>query len=128
MITDITFYLLAALAVLIIGISKSGFGSGLAVLGVPLMAIAISPAKAAAILLPLLIVLDLFNVIHYRGRFDRTNLFILLPAALIGILVGSLTFRYLSDANIRIMIGGIAIFFVLHYFLGQRRGVPKNQS
>ena len=48
MITDITFYILAALAVLIIGISKSGFGSGLAVLGVPLMAIAISPAKAAA--------------------------------------------------------------------------------
>jgi len=73
MITDITFYILAALAVLIIGISKSGFGSGLAVLGVPLMALAISPAKAAAILLPLLIVLDLFNLIHYRGRFDRKN-------------------------------------------------------
>jgi uncharacterized membrane protein YfcA len=67
-------------------------------------------------------------VIHYRGRFDRTNLFILLPAALIGILVGSLTFRYLSDANIRIMIGGIAIFFVFHYFLGQRGERPKTKA
>ena len=58
MIIDTIFYLLAVLAVLLIGISKSGFGSGLAVLGVPLMALVISPAKAAAILLPLLIVMD----------------------------------------------------------------------
>jgi uncharacterized membrane protein YfcA len=128
MITDITFYLLAALAVLIIGISKSGFGSGLAVLGVPLMAIAISPAQAAAILLPLLIILDLFNLIHYRGRFDRTNFLILLPAAMFGILIGALTFRYLSDAHIRIMIGGIAVIFVINYFWGQRNERPKTEA
>jgi len=128
MITDITFYILAALAVLIIGISKSGFGSGLAVLGVPVMAIVISPAKAAAILLPLLIVMDLFNLIHYRGRFDRKNFFILLPAAMVGILVGSLTFRYLSDAHIRIMIGGIAVIFVINYFVGQRNERPKTEA
>lgn len=128
MITDITFYILAAIAVLIIGISKSGFGSGLAVLGVPLMAITISPAQAAAILLPLLIVLDLFNLIHYRGNFDRKNFFILLPAAMIGILVGSLSFQYLTDAHIRIMIGGIAVIFVINYFWGHRKKRPKTEA
>jgi len=92
------------------------------------MAIAISPAQAAAILLLLLIVLDLFNLIHYRGRFDRTNFFILLPAAMISILVGSLTFRYLSDAHIRIMIGGIAVIFVINYFRGQMNERPKTEA
>ena len=127
MITDINFYILAALAVLLVGISKSGFGSGLAVLGVPLMTLVIPPAQAAAILLPLLIVFDLFNLVHYRSRFDRKNLSIMLPAAMIGILIGTLTFRFLSDAHIRIMIGGIAVLFVVNYFIGQRRERPKTE-
>jgi len=108
--TDPTFYILAAMAVLMVGISKSGFGSGLAVLGVPLMALAVSPAQAAAILLPLLIALDLFNLLHYRSHYDLTNLWIMLLGAMVGILFGALTFRYLTDAHIRIMIGGIAVF------------------
>jgi len=35
----------------IVGISKSGFGSGIGVLGVPLMALVIPPQQAAAIML-----------------------------------------------------------------------------
>jgi hypothetical protein len=127
MITDTTFYILAALAVIMVGISKSGFGSGLSVLGVPLMAILIPPARAAAIMLPLLCVLDLFNVVHYRNRFDRTNLFIMLPAAMIGILIGAFTFRYLSDAHIRILLGIIAIIFVMNYFVYKQRERPKTE-
>jgi len=37
--TDLIFYILDAMAVLLISISISGFDSGLAVLGVPLMAL-----------------------------------------------------------------------------------------
>jgi uncharacterized membrane protein YfcA len=68
MITDPTFYILAAIAVVIVGLSKSGFGSGIGVLGVPLMALVIPPGQAAAIMLPLLCVMDIFNVFHYRGE------------------------------------------------------------
>jgi uncharacterized membrane protein YfcA len=125
--TDITFYIAAILAVLLIGISKSGFGSTLAVFGVPLMAMVIPPAQAAAIVLPLLIILDLFNLVHYRSRFDRINFFILLPAALIGVFVGSLTFQYLSDSNIRILIGGIALIFAIIYFWGRQNERPKTE-
>lgn len=121
------FYIVAILAVLLIGISKSGFGSTMAVFGVPMMSLVIPPAQAAAIILPLLIMLDLFNLLYYRRRFDRTNLFILLPAALIGVLIGSLTFRYLSDSHIRIMIGGIAVIFSIFYFWGQQKERPKTE-
>ncbi len=122
MIQDPTFYILAALAVLIVGISKSGFGSGIGVLGVPLMALVISPSQAAAIMLPLLCVMDIFNVLHYRSRFDRANLVILIPAGLLGILLGTFTFGYLSDANVRILIGVISVLFVGNFFLGKRNG------
>ena len=114
------FFLLAAAAVVIVGISKSGFGSGIGVLGVPLMALVIPPAQAAAIMLPLLCVMDVINVLHYRTRFDRINLVILIPAALVGILLGTFTFRYLSDAHIRILLGVISILFVINFFTGRR--------
>jgi uncharacterized membrane protein YfcA len=120
MIQDPLFYIFAVFAILIVGISKSGFGSGVGALAVPIMALVIPPTQAAAILLPLLCVIDLFNLWHYRSRYDRANLVILVPAALVGILVGTFTFRYLSDAHIRILIGVISVLFVANYLVGKR--------
>ena len=54
MITDPNFYLVAIPAVLIYGVSKGGFGGGVVVVAVPLMALVVSPVRAAAILLPIL--------------------------------------------------------------------------
>ncbi len=116
---DSLFFIFASLAVVLAGISKSGFGTGLGVFAVPLMAIVIPPAQAAAIMLPILCVIDLFNIWHYRRTWDRQNMIILVPAALAGILLGAFTFRYLSDAHIRILIGVIAVIFVGNFFFGR---------
>jgi uncharacterized protein len=104
----------------ITGISKSGFGGGLGILAVPLMSLYISPVQAAAILLPILCLMDLINLWLYRKRWDKTNIKILLPAGLIGVLIGALTFRFLSDAHIRIIIGMIAVVFSARFFIGRR--------
>ena len=116
MIEEPLFYAVAVLAILITGVAKSGFGGGLGVLAVPMMALFISPVQAAAILLPILCLMDLLNIWHYRNAWDRANIKILLPAGLVGVLVGTFTFRYLSDAHIRIVIGLIAVVFALHFF------------
>ena len=116
MIDNILFYPIAIVAILIVGISKSGFGGGLGVLAVPLMSLIIAPPQAAAILLPLLCIMDLFTIWHYRSKWDRRNLIILVPAAIIGIFVGAQFFKYLSDAHIRLLVGMLAILFVINYF------------
>ena len=126
MITDPAFYLLAVIAVLIVGIAKSGFGGGLGVLAVPLMALVIPPLQAAAILLPVLCLMDLFNIWHYRNSWDKKNIQILLPAALVGVLIGTFTFRFLTDAHIRILIGIIAVAFVANFFI--RRSPEKTNE
>jgi uncharacterized membrane protein YfcA len=56
------FYIVAVPAVLIVGISKGGFGGGLALVGVPMMSLLVAPAQAAAIMLPILIVMDAVGV------------------------------------------------------------------
>lgn len=127
MIETTFFYPIAILAILIVGISKSGFGGGLGVLAVPLMSLVIAPQQAAAILLPLLIVMDWFTIWHYRKNWDKRNLIILLPAAIVGIVLGSLFFKYLTEAHIRIMVGVLAVMFVGNYFI-KRQSVKQHSA
>lgn len=128
MIENPLFYPIAVLAVLIVGVSKSGFGGGLGVLAVPLMSLIVPPLRAAAILLPLLVVMDGFTVWHYRKSWDKRNLLILLPAAILGIVLGSLFFKDLSDAHIRIMVGILAVLFVMNYFIKPGTKVHHNSK
>lgn len=117
MLTDPFFLLVAIPAILITGISKGGFGGGLGMVAVPLMALAITPVQAAAIMLPILCVMDLVALWHFRGKADWQQLRILLPAAVVGIGLGTLGFQHLSDAQLKLMIGAIALGFVCHRFL-----------
>ncbi|MDF1692295.1 MAG: sulfite exporter TauE/SafE family protein [Zhongshania sp.] len=116
MIEDPFFYLCAIPAILIFGMAKGGFGGGIAVVSVPLMSLAISPVQAAAILLPILLVMDAVALWSFRGQWSKPNLRIILPGAMIGIALGSIGFRYLSEDMIRILIGFIAVAFCLNYW------------
>ncbi len=110
------FWLFAIVAITLVGIAKAGFGSGPGLLATPLIALAIPVADAAALLLPLLIVADIFSLRHYRHSYDSKSLKHLLPGAMIGIVVGALFFGYFSS-NERIMqigIGLLALLFVLY--------------
>ena len=84
MITDWGFYAVAVPAVLLLGISKSGFGAGFGSLAVPLMALSVSVPQAAAILMPVLLVMDLLGIAAFRKDFDRRLLRFLLPWGLVG--------------------------------------------
>ena len=118
MIEDPWFYAAAIPAVLIAGISKGGFGGGVGLVAVPLMALVISPVQAAGIMLPILCLMDLFGAWAYRRRWDGRNLRILLPAALLGIAVGTATFRVFDGDMIRLMLGLLALAFVARHLFG----------
>ena len=116
MITDPWFYAAAIPAVLLVGIAKGGFGSGAGIFATPLMALTIPIPQAAAIMLPILIVMDAVGLWAYRGKFHRENLKLLLAGGIIGVALGALAFRYFSDAWTRLALGAISVGFVLHYY------------
>ena len=125
MIDDPLFYLVAIPAVLIVGISKGGMGGGLGMVAVPMMSLAIPPVQAAAIMLPILCAMDLIGVWGFRGHYDKTNLRILLPAAVVGIGLGWLSFSHLTEQHIKLMIGLIATLFTLNFALQKLRKAPE---
>ncbi|HKQ30616.1 MAG TPA: sulfite exporter TauE/SafE family protein [Burkholderiales bacterium] len=129
MITDWLFYLVAIPAVLLTGISKGGFGGALGGIAVPLMALAISPVQAAGIMLPILCLMDLFSLKIYFGKWDNANLKIMIPGALLGIMLGTLTFGTLDEHTIRLVIGTIAVAFTLNAWFGfAARQAPAGRS
>ena len=110
---DPLFWVLCTIAVLTTGISKGGLGIA-GGLSVPILALIMSPVQAAAIMLPILIVMDWVGVWAYRRDWDRKNMAIILPAGIVGIAIGWITFKYLNENMIRIILGVIAVSFVLH--------------
>lgn len=120
MIQDPLFYFLAVPAVLIAGISKGGFGSGLALVAVPMMSLIVPVPVAAAIMLPVLMSIDFINIWVYRKDFSAGDLKFMLPGAAVGTLIGWAGFQFMTEDGARLMVGLIAIFFTLDHWLPLR--------
>lgn len=109
------FWICLVFAVTLIGIAKAGFGAGVGVLATPLMALTMPVAEAAALLLPLLIISDVFAVANYRFNFDRRNIKLMLPGAVVGIILGGVYFGLLIDKEqvLKMGIGILSVAFVI---------------
>ncbi len=114
-ITDPWFYAVAVPAVLLMGVSKSGFGSGFGSLVVPMMALVVTVPQAAAIMMPLLFVMDVLGMAAFRKDLNRRLLRFLVPFALIGTVLGAVLFRVVDP---RVVAGVVGVLTLL--FLAQR--------
>lgn len=120
-------WLVAAFAVLITGISKSGLGGALGGLAVPFLSLWISPRDAAAVMLPILIAMDMVGIRAWSGKADWRDLRVLIPGAIVGIVLGTLAFGVMSDRLVKGMIGLIAVGFTLDRLLRHRGQATTEQ-
>ncbi len=110
---EISQYLvLASCAAMLIGMSKGGLPL-VGMMSVPLLSLVMSPVKAAVLLLPLFVISDAVGVWLYRRNYSLINLKILVPAGLLGVLVGWLTASMISDLTIKFIIGLVGVSFCL---------------
>jgi uncharacterized membrane protein YfcA len=112
LIDDPWFYAVAVPAVLLMGISKSGFGAGFGALAAPLMALTVPVPQAAAIMLPLLTVMDGFGVATLVRQCDRQLLRWLLPAGLLGTAIGTASFGLFPPKAVAGIVGGLTLAFL----------------
>ncbi len=123
------FYAVAVPAALLIGLSKSGFASGFGALATPLLALAVPVPQAAAILLPVLLVADVFGLKRLWRQCDPALLRLLLPPALLGIVAGALLFGVFSSAAVAGVTGALTLAFLAQRLLFPPRadapGMPR---
>jgi hypothetical protein len=116
LLSDPIFASFAIGAVLLAGLSKGGFGGGIGFVGVLALSQVSSPVQAVAIMLPILCVMDLMGVWAYRKDWDRPSMKVLAIGCMIGTVIGTLTFKWMDEQFIRLMVGFIAIAFFLDFF------------
>ncbi len=106
------YLVVASCAAVLIGMSKGGLPL-VGMMSVPLLSLVMSPLKAVVLLLPIYIISDVVGVWLYRRNFSLINLKILVPASMVGILIGWFTASMISDLTIKLIIGLVGVSFCL---------------
>ena len=127
-IADPVFYVLAAVGVLLTGISKGGFAGAFGGLAVALMCLRIAPQQAAAIMLPVLLAMDVYGLIAFVRKVDHKVLLTLLPGGIAGTVLGTVTFGALDVNLVRIVVGVIAVSFPLMVWFRIGANRPRAQT
>ena len=122
--TDPLFYLIGVPAVFLISLGRGAFGGGLAILGVPLLALAVDPVTATFMMAPIVSASDPFTVWAFPPRtWSMPDLKWLVPGILTGLALGAI---FVAEVDSRIVALGISIvtlWFAARYFL-RDRSVP----
>jgi len=110
-----TSWVLAFLAVIIIGISKAGI-KGIAIITVTLMALAFGAKESTGLIVPLLIVGDIFAVIYYNRHTQWKYIIRFLPWMIFGVLIGVLIGKDLDEETFKygmafIILGSVIMMY-----------------
>jgi len=103
--TDI---LLFALVGLLIGMAKVGI-NGLGMIAVPMLALVFGGRLSTGIMLPILIMADVFGTVYYHRHAQWPHLIKLLPTAVIGVIFGTYVGQFINDELFKDIMG-IIIF------------------
>lgn len=104
-----------ALAALIIGLAKGGLLGPIAgALILPLLSQSMPVSEAVGVTLPLLIFADVFALRFYWREWEISYLKLLLPASLIGILMGTALLATLSDDALRRTLGFLTLLILIY--------------
>lgn len=123
--SDPLFYLVGWATTLLIAIGKGAFGGGLAILGIPLLALVTDPLSAAIIVAMLVAAMDLFALQSFgRATWSKPDLIWLLPGLLAGIGIGYLVFRLVDARIVTLIIGLTTLGFTAHWFAKGRLAAP----
>jgi uncharacterized membrane protein YfcA len=116
---DPLFLGVAVLAVVLVGLAKGGF-AGLGAVSMPLLALVMDPIRAAAMLLPILLVQDVVSIWAFRKSYDRLTLLWMVPGALFGVFLGWLLASSVNSNVVRALVGLIAVVFGTYRLIGFR--------
>lgn len=116
----VLFYLVVLTVALLIGLSKGGLGGILGTLATPLMVLVVPADQAIGLILPILMVADVFAVLlHWRG-WENKLLLLLLPGAIAGVTIGTLFITNVPTDLLRKGLGMIILLFALYKLFEER--------
>jgi len=114
------FYLMTALVALIIGLSKGGLGGMPGALATPLMALVMPADQAIGLLLPILMLADVFAVALHWRRWNGRLVWLLIPGAVVGVTIGTYFITNAPTRTLQIALGVIVLLFAVYKIFEKR--------
>ena len=122
-------WLTIIVAALLVGFSKTGIG-GVTMLVIPFLASEFGGKDSTGIMLPMLLVGDIFAIWYYRRSVEWRNVITPLPWAIVGLGLGAFIGNYISDKTFVMLIGSIVMFCLGILVYTEKKGkdfvVPNN--
>ncbi len=113
------FWVAGVVAVTLVGMGKGGVPL-VGMLGVPVLALTISPVTAAGLLLPIYVLSDVFGLYAYRHAWNRRVVAIMAAGMTVGVGIGWATASVVPEALVTGLVGLIGLVFAT--YLLTRRG------
>ena len=85
------------------------------------MSLFIPPLQALAILVIPLIFMDLVTIKRFWKLWNIELIKSMIPLTFLGVIIGTITYTFLSDNSIRIILGIISCSFGIEYFVNKNR-------
>ena len=123
-------WIMALTATFVVGISKAGI-KGIAVVSVTLMALAFGAKESTGLVVPLLILADIFAVVYYNRHTQWKYIIRFLPWILAGILIGVIIGKDLDEDTFKIGMAIIILCSVAMMYWWDRKkskNVPSHWS
>lgn len=114
------FWVVAVIGAVVTGAGKGGLPI-VGALTVPVMSLAMPPALAAGLMLPVYVISDMFGLWAYRKEFDARVLAIACTGMSFGVGLGWLVDKKIPEEWVTVLVGVIAVLFSLNQLL--RRAV-----
>ena len=105
-------YLVMALAAFLTGFSKAGFGGMMGPMITILAAFVLPIEQAIGILLPILMIGDMFALATYWGKWDKRSLLIVIPGSVVTVILGSYFLSSVSGEIIKQVLCIVVLLFV----------------
>ncbi len=122
---DPWFYAVGLLTTFLMAASKGAFGGGLAIIGVPMLALVTDPISAAIIVAPLVAFMDLFALRAFPpSTWSKPDLRWLVVGLLIGLALGWTFFTVVDKRIVILVIAVVTLAFTLRWFLKDRLSPP----
>ena len=121
-------YVIAAICALLLGISKSGI-KGIASLIVTGLALVYGAKNSTGILMPLLLVGDVFAITYYKRHVQKEYIIKLLPWMVLGVLFGVIGGSYISESIFKYGMALIILFSIglMYYWENKKdKTVPSH--
>lgn len=114
------FFLTVGFVALLIGVSKGGLGGTIGALATPLMALVMPADKVIGLILPILMIGDVFAVAFYWRRWNRRLIILLIPGSIVGVTIGTFFITNAPTEFLRTTLGVIVLVLAIYKLLEQR--------